>query len=100
MESIEWLDQVIQQEKPDRVYVDLGAGGGGPALISGLRARRRQYAETVIGVNFGGTSQAKLANPKRPGPKNRRAEMWWRMASGSPATKGCKSLTSPSCSPT
>lgn len=79
LEGAEWVDSIIQAERPDKVYVDLGAGGGGPALLSILRSRRASYASLLVGVNFGGTSQAKLANPKRPGPKNRRAEMWMRM---------------------
>lgn len=79
LEGAEWVDAVIQAERPDRVFIDLGAGGGGPALLSILRSRRQSYADLLVGVNFGGTSQAKLANPKRPGPKNRRSEMWMRM---------------------
>lgn len=76
MEAVEWVDSEIQTVQPDRVYVD--AGGGGAQLISALRAKRREYATLLVAVNFGGTSQAKLARPKMPGPKNRRAEMYER----------------------
>ena len=34
------------------------------------------YATVLRGVNFGSPSQKKMAYPKIPGPKNRRAEMW------------------------
>jgi hypothetical protein len=37
-----------------------------------------KYFNLVEGVNFGATSQFKRAQPKLPGPKNRRAEMWGR----------------------
>lgn len=76
LEGVEWLDSVIQEIGPDRVFID--AGNIGSAIISTLRARRREYQTLVQAVNFGGTSQAKLARPKYPGPKNRRAEMWER----------------------
>lgn len=76
VEAMEWADEVIQAERPDKVYID--AGGGGAQLISMLRARRREYGTLLAVINFGGTSQAKLARPKMPGPKNRRAEMYER----------------------
>lgn len=75
-EAIEWVDSVIQETKPDKVFID--AGGGGVWLISALKAKRREYQTLIVVVNFGGTSQAKLARPKMPGPKNRRAEMYGR----------------------
>lgn len=75
-EAVEWVDSLIQEVQPDRVFID--AGNIGSALISALRAKRRAYQTLVVAVNFGGTSQAKLARPKMPGPKNRRAEIWER----------------------
>jgi hypothetical protein len=76
LEAVEWLDAVIQEVKPDKVYID--AGNIGAAIISLLRAKRREYQTLIVAVNFGSTSQAKLARPKMPGPKNRRAEMYAR----------------------
>lgn len=76
MEAVEWIDALIQEHQPDRVFID--AGGGGAQLISTLKAKRRGYATLLVAVNFGGTAQAKLARPKMPGPKNRRAEMYQR----------------------
>lgn len=76
MEQLEWTDATIQEFRPDKVFID--AGGGGAWLISALRAKRPEYAKLITAINFGGTSQAKLARPKMPGPKNRRVEMYAR----------------------
>lgn len=77
-EAVAWIKSVIDEHDPARVFID--AGGIGSAIISAVKDLGRDYAMTVRAVNFGGTSQAKLAYPKMPGPKNRRAEMWQRMA--------------------
>jgi len=74
VEAIEWLRQLIDDHKPHRFYLDLA--GIGHAIYTLLRAKGEPYRSIVRGVNFGATSQAKLALPKVPGPKNRRAEMW------------------------
>jgi hypothetical protein len=62
--------------KPARVNID--AGNIGAAIVTNLKAAGPLYASVVRGVNFGGTSEHKLARPKVPGPYNRRAEMWQR----------------------
>lgn len=83
IEAVHWVRSVIDKHQPDRVFVDLG--GIGHAVYSLLVTTDttapdgRKYSEIIRGVNFGGTSQAKLAHPKLPGPKNRRAEMWDRL---------------------
>jgi hypothetical protein len=59
--------------------VNIDAGNIGAAIITNLKSLGPPYTEIVRGVNFGGTSQAKLAQPKVPGPRNRRAEMWGRV---------------------
>jgi hypothetical protein len=79
-EAVYWLRSLIDDHLPDRMFVDLG--NIGHSIVSSLKAiderapDGRTYSEIVRGVNFGATSQAKLAKPKVPGPKNRRAEMW------------------------
>lgn len=85
-EAVLWLKSIIDDYLPWRMFVDLG--NLGYAIVSLLKTLTgpdgkparcpdgRTYAEIVRGVNFGSTSQAKLARPKVPGPKNRRAEMW------------------------
>ena len=80
LEAVAWLRALVDEHVPDRVFVDLG--NIGHAIVSLLKANGataadgRKYADIVRGVNFGSPSQAKMARPKDPGPKNRRAEMW------------------------
>ena len=76
VEAVEWLVDMIDEHDPAQVNID--AGGIGAAVISMLRAKGQRYARIVKAINFGGTSQHKLASPRVPGPKNRRAEMWSR----------------------
>lgn len=76
-EALAWIRSEIDEVKPDVVFID--AGGLGASIISMIRAESEYYAKLVKGVNFGSTSEHKLAKPKVPGPKNRRAEMWDRM---------------------
>jgi hypothetical protein len=79
-EAVHWLRSIIDDDQPDRMFIDLG--NIGHAIVSLLKAIEeltpdgRRYAEIVRGINFGSPSQAKMARPKVPGPKNRRAEMW------------------------
>ncbi len=78
-EAFHWCKKTIIKHKPARFFVD--AGGIGAAVLSLLREDEdllKHHRGVVRGVNFGAKSQAKHANPQRPGPKNRRAEMWLR----------------------
>ena len=75
-EAATWLRALIDEHRPARMNID--AGNIGAAVITQLKAMGPQYAEVVRGINFGGTSQSKLAKPKLPGPQNRRAEMYQR----------------------
>lgn len=75
-EAFHWCKEVILNFKPARFNVD--AGGIGAAVLSLLREDEDIPKGVVKGVNFGAKSQAKHANPNKPGPKNRRAEMWLR----------------------
>lgn len=74
LEAVEWLRAIIDRDRPDRMFIDLG--NLGHAVYTILRSKGEPYRSIVRGVNFGATSQAKLALPRVPGPKNRRAEMW------------------------
>jgi hypothetical protein len=76
-EGIAWVRSLIDKHQPARVNVD--AGGFGHAIITGLRSIGPLYAQVTRAVNFGGTSEHRLAMPKVPGPWNRRAEMWNRL---------------------
>ncbi|MCK9513671.1 MAG: hypothetical protein M0R28_20940 [Pigmentiphaga sp.] len=78
-EAVLWLASLIDEHRPDRMFIDLGnIGHAVYSLLKNIRDNRGRsiYADIIRGVNFGSPSQAKLARPKVPGPKNRRAEMW------------------------
>jgi hypothetical protein len=76
-EAVAWLKAIIDADNPARMNIDAGNTGSG--IVSALKALGPKYANIVRGVNFGGTSESKMARPKVPGPANRRAEMWMRM---------------------
>lgn len=75
-EAVAWCRDVIDQFQPARMNID--AGNIGANVVTALKNLGPRYAEIVRGVNFGATSQHRLARPKVPGPYNRRAEMWQR----------------------
>lgn len=76
-EAVAWLVDIIDEWNPAKMCVDRGSMGGN--IISSLRSRGPKYAAVIKGVDFGATSKAKQANPKRAGPWNVRAEIWGRM---------------------
>lgn len=76
MQVAGWAKQVIDAEKPARMFID--AGGLGAGIYD--RLKEMGYEKIVRAVNFGA---APLEPPKfdsegneLPGPLNRRAEMW------------------------
>jgi hypothetical protein len=75
-----WIKQVIDHDKPDRVFIDVGGQGAGVYDI--LNNWSEEYSSVVEAVDFSGSPQSMdiiLDNgEKRPGPFNRRAEMWMR----------------------
>lgn len=102
LQGTAWIKDLIDTEKPARVNID--AGNIGAAIITNLKAMGPPYLEIVRGVNFGGTSEAKLARPKVPGPANRRAEMWarsrdWLMAAECPSIPDDDALQTDATSP-
>lgn len=85
VEAANWIKQIIDEDKPDRVFVDVG--GGGIGCIDILHSWGEPYKSIVKAVNFGSAPQDKPkvavsgtdANVKQKGgPANRRAEMWMR----------------------
>jgi hypothetical protein len=76
-DAVAWLSELIDTEKPARMAIDRGSMGGN--IISALRHIKPSYNTIVKGIDFGGTSKAKKANPKRAGPWNQRAEIWGRL---------------------
>ena len=75
-----WLKQIIDKDEPDRMFVDVGGLGAGTVDI--LRNWGPPYSIIVTPVNFGSEPMEPVEilsdGSKRPGPKNRRAEMWKR----------------------
>lgn len=76
-EAVAFLAAIIDEWQPNRMCIDRGSMGQG--IISSLRALNKNYFEIVKGIDFGGTSKAKVANPKRAGPWNIRAEIYGKM---------------------
>ena len=81
VEGANWIKQVIDVDKPARVFIDLGGVGAGTFDI--LRSWGAPYDKVVVGVNFGGEPQEPVRylrdGTREPGPRNRRAEMWARL---------------------
>jgi len=78
MESAGWLKQVIDVEKPRRVFIDVGGVGAG--VYDRMMEWGKPYSNIVVPVNFGSAplEPPPLDDTGRPngGPLNRRAEMW------------------------
>lgn len=75
-----WIKQVIDADKPDGVFIDVGGLGAGVYDI--LNNWGEPYSDICRPINFASEPQepVKLLSDgsKRPGPRNRRAEMWER----------------------
>lgn len=76
-----WLRVIIDKEKPARMFVD--AGGLGAGTVDILHSWGEPYVDIVVAVNFGGAPMEPVITlddgTRKPGPKNRRAEMWMNM---------------------
>lgn len=82
-----WLKQVIDTDKPARVFVDVGGVGAGVFDLLKSWGYAWEYGTTdprkvVVPIDFSGTPQQSImilpSGEERPGPYNRRAEMWMR----------------------
>lgn len=82
-----WIKQVIDADKPARVFIDVGGVGAGVYdLLKSWGYAFDASAPTpkgvVVAIDFAGSPQSpELTLPSgqvRPGPYNRRAEMWMR----------------------
>lgn len=75
-----WIKQVIDADKPDRVFIDVGGLGAGTFDI--LQSWGKPYSDVCVAINFASEPQEPYEimqdGSKRPGPRNRRAEMWSR----------------------
>jgi hypothetical protein len=106
VEGANWLKQVIDVDKPTRVFLDLGGVGAGTFDI--LKSWGEPYDRLVVGINFGGEPQEPVrylpGGSKEPGPRNRRAEIWersreWLNAPGGADIPDLNSLHADACGP-
>jgi hypothetical protein len=79
-EALAWLRDIIDRDKPVKMFLD--AGGGGDRLFDILQSWGKPYSDVATLVNFGSKPQTEFLinddGTKRAGPLNRRAEMWMR----------------------
>jgi hypothetical protein len=78
MQAAGWLKQVIDADRPTRVFIDVGGVGAG--VYDRMKEWGGYYAAIIVPVNFGSApfEPAPLDDQGRPsgGPLNRRAEIW------------------------
>lgn len=79
VEAANKIKRIIDTEKPAKVFMDVGGNGG--SIYDIIVSYGEKYEEIVELVNFGSDPlQSTIIMPdgsERPGPKNRRAEMWY-----------------------
>lgn len=99
-----WLRAVIDTDKPAKVFIDVG---GSPGVYDLLKSWG--YESVVVPVNFGSSPMDPVEilpdGTQRPGPKNRRAEMWsrsrdWLDEEGGADIPDLDSLQADACGPT
>lgn len=107
-----WIKQVVDTDKPARVFVDVGGIGAG--VYDLLNAWGYSYdgsadpRRVVVPIDFSGSPQQReITLPSgevRPGPYNRRAEMWmrsrdWLVEPGGADIPDLDSLQADACGP-
>lgn len=88
-DAVFWIKGIIDRDKPAKFFID--AGGGGDRIYDmivsfGEAPDGRLYSDIMVLVNFGGEPEEPQEvvyddegnETVKPGPKNRRAEMWKR----------------------
>jgi transcriptional regulator with XRE-family HTH domain len=107
VEAAGWLKQVIDRDRPVKVFIDVGGVGAG--VYDQLRHMGEPYSEIVEAVNFGSPpfEPTPLDEQGRPsgGPLNRRAEVWgkskeWLELPGGVQIPDSDSLQADACGPT
>src|SRR5215510_8479616 len=78
MQAAGWLKQVIDADRPARVFIDVGGVGAG--VYDRIREWGEPYSRIAVAVNFGAAplEPPPLDERGQPcgGPLNRRAEIW------------------------
>lgn len=109
-----WLKQVTDEEKPTRGFIDVGGQGAG--VFDLLKAWGYAFSPSKpndpkgvwVPIDFSGSpQQSEMTLPsgeKRPGPFNRRAEMWmrsrdWLIEPGGADIPDTDSLQADACGP-
>lgn len=104
MEQVGWLKQVIDEEKPVRLFIDVG--GAGVAIFD--RLDEMGYGHIVRSINFGSAPLEPQPTDENGRPKggyvNRRAEMWgksrdWLEALGGSDIDDSDALQADACGP-
>lgn len=78
-----WVKQVIDQDRPARVFIDVGGQGAGVYDVLVSWGYGEEHAGPVRAVDFGAAAHEpeildETTGNRVPGPRNRRAEMWMR----------------------
>jgi hypothetical protein len=80
VQGANWLRNLIDEHRPAKLFIDVGGVGAGVYDI--LASLGGIYKKTVVAINFGGEPQEPEIvmnnGERRPGPRNRRAEIWLR----------------------
>jgi len=107
VQGANWVRQIIDKDKPSRVFIDVGGIGGGTVDI--LEEWGNQYASVIKAINFGEAPQDdydyNVEDGKTDaGPLNRRAEMWMRSKEWLETSAGVQipdtdSIQADACSP-
>ncbi len=101
-----WLKTIIDAEKPARVFIDVGGVGAGVYDI--LVNWGEPYSTVCVPIDFSGSPQEPdlhlPSGETRPGPYNRRAEMWmrsrdWLKEPGGADIPDTDSLQADACAP-
>lgn len=106
VQGANWIKQVIDRDKPARVFIDVGGVGAGVYDI--LNNWGAPYNKIAVPIDFSGSPQEPdvtlPSGEVRPGPFNRRAEMWmrsrdWLDEPGGADIPDSDSLQSDACAP-
>lgn len=106
VQGANWVKQIIDADKPARVFIDVGGVGAG--VVDILNSWGGIYADVVTPINFGSEPQEPVVllpdGTKAAGPKNRRAEMWsrsrdWLNETGGADLPDLDSLQADACGP-